>query len=330
MTYHPSDDRYSKMVFNRCGQSGLDIPAISLGLFRNFDQADGYDNPRRLIQTAFDHGITHFDIANNYGNGYAEEVFGRILKADFKDFRDEMIISTKAGYGMWPGPYGDGGSRKYMIASLDQSLRRLGLDYVDIYYSHRPDPSTPIEETAYALDHLVKQGKALYIGISNYNAEQTKHISVIFRDLKTPFIVHQPKYSMFMREPEKTLFPVLEEKGIGAIVFQPLFQGLLTNKYIDRIPGDSRAKKNIAHFSVDDITKERIQKVKALATLAYDRNQSVAQLAIAWVLHQKAVTSALIGASTPEQLIENVNAVQHLSFTDDELQAIDDILSSSS
>lgn len=326
LTYKPSESRYSEMVYNHCGKSGLKLPAVSLGLFRSFSKSDGYDNPRELIQTAFDHGITHFDIANNYGAGNAEKVFGEILKQDFQGYRDEMIISTKAGYDMWPGPYGDWGSRKYMISSLDQSLKRLDLDYVDIYYSHRHDPNTPLEETAGALDTLVKQGKALYVGISNYPAKETREMAALFRELKTPFIIHQPQYSMFIREPEKELFPALEDEGIGAIVFQPLFQGMLTSKYIDEIPNDSRVAKKIDYFSADDITKERIEKVRKLMVIAKERNQTMAQLAIAWALHQKSVVSALIGASKKDQLIENIGAIHHLAFTKEELVAIDNIL----
>ena len=329
MTYKASETRYSDMIYNYCGKSGLKLPAVSLGLFRSFSKADGYDNPRELIQTAFDHGITHFDIANNYGNGNAEEVFGKILKQDFRGFRDEMIISTKAGYHMWPGPYGDWGSRKYMIASLDQSLKRLDLDYVDIYYSHRHDPNTPLAETAGALDTVVKQGKALYVGISNYPAKETKEMAEIFRELNTPFIIHQPQYSMLIREPEVELFPVLEDEGIGAIVFQPLFQGLLTSKYVEGIPNDSRVAKKIEYFSADDVSRKRIAKVKKLMEIAEARNQTMAQLAIAWVLRQKAVVSALIGASKKEQLIENIGAINHLSFTEEELSAIDGILNTS-
>jgi len=314
------------MIYNHCGKSGLKLPAVSLGLFRSFSKTDGYDNPRELIQTAFDHGVTHFDIANNYGDGNAEEVFGKILKQDFRGYRDEMIISTKAGYDMWPGPYGDWGSRKYMIASLDQSLKRLDLDYVDIYYSHRHDPHTPLEETAGALDTVVKQGKALYVGISNYPAKETKEMAKIFRELKTPFIIHQPQYSMLIREPEKELFPVLEDEGIGAIVFQPLYQGLLTSKYVAGIPEDSRVAKKLEHFSADDISRKHIEKVRELMKIAEARNQTMAQLAIAWTLHQKSVASALIGASKKEQLIENIGAINHLSFTKDELLAIDHIL----
>lgn len=317
MSYNPSESRYNKMVYNRCGKSGLKLPAISLGLYKNFNKSNGYDNPRELIQTAFDLGVTHFDIANNYGAGNAEVVFGKILKQDFTEYRDEMIISTKAGYTMWPGPYGDWGSRKYMIASLDQSLKRLELDYVDIYYSHRHDPNTPLEETAGALDFLVRQGKALYIGISNYPAEATKEMVRLFKELKTPFIIHQPQYSMFIRQPEEKLFSVLEEEGIGAIPFQPLYQGLLTSRYIGVPPNNLR----------DDVTKEQIAKVEKLAVIAEARDQSMAQLAIAWVLNQKAVVSALIGASSSEQLVENVNAINNLAFTSEELKAIDDILS---
>ena len=326
LTYRPSESRYNEMIYNYCGKSGLKLPAVSLGLFRSFSKADGYDNPRELIQTAFDHGITHFDIANNYGDGNAEEVFGKILKQDFLGFRDEMIISTKAGYYMWSGPYGDWGSRKYMISSLDQSLKRLNLDYVDIYYSHRHDPNTPLEETAGALDAVVKQGKALYVGISNYPAKETKEMAKLFKELRTPFIIHQPQYSMFIREPEKELFPVLEDEGIGAIVFQPLYQGLLTSKYVEGIPDDSRVAKKVEHFSSDDVTKERVAIVRKLMKIAEARNQTMAQLAIAWTLQQKSVVSALIGASKKDQLIENIGAINHLSFTEEELKAIDHIL----
>lgn len=314
--YQPNEKRYEEMIYNHCGKSGLKLPAVSLGLYQNFSKAEGYDTPREIIQTAFDLGVTHFDIANNYGAGNAEVIFGKILKQDFAGYRDEMIISTKAGYEMWPGPYGDWGSRKSMIASLDQSLRRLELDYVDIYYSHRPDPNTPLEETAGALDTVVKQGKALYVGVSNYSGAETTKIAAILKEQKTPFIIHQPQYSMFTREPEKDLFPVLAEEGVGAIAFQPLLQGLLTAKYLNQ-PGA---------FSEDEQRLGQLNKVRKLAEIAQSRGQTMAQMAIAWVLHQKIVISALIGASRSEQVIENVKSLNQLDFTTDEISRINQIL----
>ncbi|MBB5325733.1 L-glyceraldehyde 3-phosphate reductase [Anoxybacillus tepidamans] len=328
MTYVADAKRYDQMIYNYCGKSGLKVPAISLGLYRNFGSTDDFENAKNMIFTAFDLGITHFDLANNYGEprGSAEEIFGKILVQELKGYRDELLISTKAGYDMWPGPYGDFGSRKYMLASLDQSLKRLQLDYVDIYYSHRYDPNTPLEETIGALDAAVKQGKALYVGISNYPLEKTKEAIKLFRELNTPFIVHQFQYSMFLRDGENGMFDLLEEEGIGAIVYQPLYQGLLTMKYVNGIPKTSRIAQNVDSISADQITEERIEKVKKLNVLAERRGQSVPQLAISWVLRQKAVASALIGARNPEQIVENVKSIQNLSFTEEELTEIENIL----
>lgn len=314
--YTPKENRYEKMIFNHCGKSGLKLPAVSLGLYQNFSKAEGYDVPRKTIQTAFDLGVTHFDLANNYGEGNAETVFGKILKQDFKNYRDEMIISTKAGFEMWPGPYGDWGSRKSLISSIDQSLGRLNLDYVDIFYHHRPDPNTPLEETAGALDTIVKQGKALYVGLSNYSGVDVKKMSAILKEQKTPFVIHQPQYSMFSRGPEEDLYPVLEEEGIGAIAFQPLLQGLLTSKYLN----------NPNAFKGNEVRLREVEKVRKLNEIAESRGQTMAQMAIAWVFQQKAVISALIGASRPEQVIENVNALKRLEFSSDDIKAINDIL----
>lgn len=314
--YRPNDNRYDDMIFNFCGTSGLKLPAVSLGLYQNFSEVEGYDMPRKMIQTAFDLGVTHFDIANNYGDGNAEVIFGKILKQDFEGYRDEMIVSTKAGYEMWPGPYGNWGSRKSLISSLDQSLKRLDLDYVDIFYHHRPDPHTPLEETADALDTVVRQGKTLYVGVSNYSGDDVKKITSILKEKRTPFIIHQPQYSMFTRGPEADLFPVLEEEGIGAIAFQPLLQGLLSSKYLN----DSDA------FLGNEERRIQIEKVRKLNKIAKERQQTMAQMAIAWVFQQKAIVSALIGASRPEQVIENVNAIQQLAFSVEEIKAINDIL----
>lgn len=314
--YTPKEDRYQDMIYNHCGKSGLKLPAVSLGLYQNFSKAEGYDVPRKIIQTAFDLGVTHFDLANNYGAGNAEVVFGEILKQDFKGYRDEMIISTKAGFEMWPGPYGEWGSRKSLISSLDQSLTRLDLDYVDIFYHHRPDPNTPLEETAGALDTIVKQGKALYVGVSNYSGEDAKKMAAILKEQRTPFIIHQPQYSMLTRGPEKDVFPALEEEGIGAIAFQPLLQGLLTFKYLNSPEA----------FLGNEEKLLQVEKVRKLNEIAERRGQTMAQMAIAWVFQQKAVISALIGASRPEQVVENVNSLKHLDFSSDEIQAIDTIL----
>ncbi|MDQ0229619.1 aldo/keto reductase [Metabacillus malikii] len=328
MSYIPNQSRYENMQYNRLGKSGLKVPAISLGLYRNFGDTDHFGHAKQMITTAFDIGITHFDLANNYGepSGSAETNFGRILKEELSGFRDELLIATKAGYDMWPGPYGEWGSRKYMLSSLDQSLKRLQLDYVDIYYSHRYDPHTPLEETVLALDTAVKQGKALYVGVSNYPAGVTKQAIELFKQLRTPFVSHQPNYSMFLRDAEDNLFEVLEDGGVGAVVFQPLYQGLLTTKYVEGIPKDSRVAKGVDSISADQVTKNRIEMVQKLKEIAEERGQTVAQLAIAWSLRHPVVASALIGASRVEQIIENVKAIENLSFTDHELKEIDEIL----
>jgi L-glyceraldehyde 3-phosphate reductase len=327
MKYHPNPARYDHMVYNRCGHSGIKLPAISLGLWHNFGHVDDYETARQMLFTAFDAGITHFDLANNYGPppGSAEENFGKILKQDFQAYRDELIISTKAGYLMWPGPYGEWGSRKYLLASLDQSLKRMQLDYVDIFYSHRPDPDTPLEETMMALDQAVRSGKALYAGISNYDPDQTLEASKILRELGTPCLIHQPKYSMFERWVEHGLLDVLEKEGLGCIAFSPLAQGMLTDKYLKGIPEDSRASKAV-FLKKEHITAEIINKVTQLNELAKQRNQSLAQMALAWLLKDKRVTSVLIGARTVEQLKDNLGTLQNLDFTSVELKEIDRIL----
>lgn len=327
--YHASEKRYDTMIYNRCGKSGLKLPALSLGLWHNFGSVNNYDNMVDLVTAAFDNGITHFDIANNYGPkpGSAEENFGRILKNELKPYRDELVISTKAGYGMWPGPYGDWGSKKYLVSSLDQSLKRLGLDYVDIFYHHRPDPETPLEETMSALDHIVRSGKALYAGISNYNAADTEKAAKILRDMGTPLLIHQPNYSMFNRWVEWDLINVLENNGVGSIAFCPLAQGLLTGKYLKGIPADSRAADPRSRFlNTDSVTEEKIEKVRKLDLLAKERGQSMAQMALAWVLRGGRITTALIGASKSSQIIENTAALGNLSFTEEELNTIDSIL----
>jgi len=328
MSYVPASSRYDTMQYRRCGNSGLLLPAISLGLWHNFGGIDPLENSRAILRRAFDLGITHFDLANNYGPppGSAEENAGRILEADFSAYRDELIISTKAGWDMWPGPYGDWGSRKYLLASLDQSLRRMNLDYVDIFYSHRPDPQTPIEETMSALDHAVRSGKALYAGISSYDAQQTTAAADVLRNLGTPCLIHQPKCSMFERNIETGLLDVLKEEGIGCIAFCPLAQGLLTNRYLDGIPADSRANKPDAFLTRNDVTQDALTKVRALSEVARSRGQSVAQLALAWVLRDPRMTSALIGASRVEQVEQNVAALANLHFSSDELRRIDSIL----
>lgn len=329
MSYLPSNERYSTMKYNRCGKSGLKLPAISLGLWHNFGGVDKFENARAMVRRAFDLGITHFDLANNYGPppGAAEENFGRILKADLQGYRDELIISTKAGYKMWEGPYGDWGSKKYLISSLDQSLKRMGLEYVDIFYSHRPDPGTPLEETMAALDLVVRQGKALYVGISSYNYEQTKKAARILKELGTPCLIHQPSYSMFNRWIEGDLQNLLTEEGIGSIAFCPLAQGLLTNKYLSGIPEDSRAASSTGFLKADHVTEDKVNKVIKLNEIASARGQSMAQMALAWVLREGRVTSALIGASRPSQIDENVKALDNLEFTAEELQNIENILS---
>ncbi|MGG1314428.1 MULTISPECIES: L-glyceraldehyde 3-phosphate reductase [Cohnella] len=328
MVYLANENRYEGMKYNRCGRSGLKLPAISLGLWHNFGGTDKFENGRAIVRRAFDLGITHFDLANNYGPppGSAEENFGRLLATDLKPYRDELVISTKAGYYMWPGPYGDWGSRKYLVSSLDQSLKRLGLDYVDIFYHHRPDPETPLEETMAALDHIVRSGKALYVGISNYNAEDTAKAIRILKDLGTPLLIHQPRYSMFDRWVENGLLDVLEENGVGSIAFSPLEQGLLTNKYLKGIPEDSRAAGASVFLSKDSITPDKLDKVRRLNDLAAERGQSLAQMALAWVLRGGRVTTVLIGASRVEQIDDNVATVNRLDFTEEELQRIEEIL----
>lgn len=329
MSYLPSNERYSTMKYNRCGKSGLKLPAISLGLWHNFGDVDKFENGRAMVRRAFDLGITHFDLANNYGPppGSAEENFGRIIKADLQRYRDELIISTKAGYKMWEGPYGEWGSKKYLISSLDQSLKRMGLEYVDIFYSHRPDPGTPIEETMAALDLVVRQGKALYVGISSYNYEQTKKAASILKELGTPCLIHQPSYSMFNRWIEGDLQNLLTEEGIGSIAFCPLAQGLLTNKYLSGIPEDSRAASSTGFLKADHVTQDKVNKVIKLNEIASARGQSMAQMALAWVLREGRITSALIGASRPSQIDENVKALDNLEFTAEELHNIENILS---
>lgn len=326
--YTPDPNRYDSMKYNRTGRSGLKLPAVSLGLWHNFGDNDAQETARDMILRAFDLGITHFDLANNYGPppGSAERNFGKVLQQDLHAHRDELIISTKAGWGMWPGPYGDFGSRKYLIASLDQSLQRMGLEYVDIFYHHRPDPETPMEETMGALDQVVRQGKALYVGISQYGPEQTRQAARILRELGTPCLIHQPNYNMFDRWIEDGLTAVLQEEGIGSIVFSPLAQGMLTNKYIGGIPADSRAAKDSIFLTPDSLTDEKMDKIRRLNEVAQNRNQLLAQMAIAWVLNNTAVTSALIGASKVSQIEQVVAALDNASFTEDELRQIDEIL----
>jgi len=328
MTYIPATSRYDTMQYRRCGNSGLLLPAISLGLWHNFGGVDSLENSRAMLHRAFDLGITHFDLANNYGPppGSAEENFGRILHSDFSAHRDELIISTKAGWGMWPGPYGDWGSRKYLLASLDQSLRRMRLDYVDIFYSHRPDPQTPVEETMSALDHAVRSGKALYAGISSYDARQTAVATAVLRRLGTPCLIHQPKYSMVDRKIEAGLLDVLEKEGVGCIAFCPLAQGLLTDRYLKGIPPDSRANKPDTFLKKNDVTQDVLEKARALSEAAHSRRQSIAQLALAWVLRDTRITSALIGASRVEQIEQNVSALGNLQLSPDELANINSIL----
>lgn len=330
MSYLSNSNKYLTMKYNKCGNSGLKLSALSLGLWHNFGHSDSFENSRALIHRAFDLGITHFDIANNYGPppGSAEENFGKILKQDLLSYRDELIISTKAGYTMWPGPYGDWGSKKYLVSSLDQSLKRTGLDYVDIFYHHRPDPNTPLEETMSALDLIVKQGKALYIGLSNYKPAETKKASIILKKLGTPCLIHQPSYSMFNRWIEDGLQDVLKEEGIGTIAFKPLQQGLLTTKYLNGIPGDSRAASNSVFLHSEDITKMQLEKVANLNVLAMERKQTLPQLALAWVLRSGLVTSALIGASKVSQIEDNVGALNNLNFSSEELLRIEQILAS--
>jgi L-glyceraldehyde 3-phosphate reductase len=334
--YTPSSSRYNEMRYNRCGKSGLLLPAISLGLWHNFGSVDDFKNGRDIIRRAFDRGITHFDLANNYGPlpGTAEENFGKILKKNFTgNLRNELVISTKAGYLMWPGPYGEWGSRKYLLSSLEQSLKRMKLDYVDIFYSHRPDPDTPVEETMMALDTAVRSGKALYAGISNYDAEQSKKAIGILKQLGTPCLIHQPKYSMFVRWVEDPSLPdgqglldVLEENGVGCIPFSPLAQGMLTDKYLKGIPENSRAAKAHGFLKTSEITEERLKQITQLDDMAKQRKQSLAQMALAWLLKDKRVTTVLIGASSVEQLDNNIDCLNNLHFAPDELSAIESIL----
>jgi L-glyceraldehyde 3-phosphate reductase len=329
MPYQPADNRYTKTEYRACGASGLRLPAISLGLWHNFGDIDDFQNARQMILTAFDNGITHFDLANNYGPppGSAERCFGKILRQDLAPWRDELILSTKAGYLMWPGPYGDGGSRKYLIASLDQSLKRMGVDYVDIFYSHRPDPKTPLEETCAALDHILRQGKALYVGLSNYPPEQTQKAFEWLQSCGHHLLIHQPKYSMLVRDIETNgLLDTLRKIGVGCIAFCPLAQGLLTDKYLKEIPPDSRAAKPHSFLKKEQITESLRKKLAALNDLARRRGQSLAQMALAWVLRDSRITSALIGASRPEQILENLNALTAPPFTESELAEIDTVL----
>ena len=326
--YKANSKRYETMKYKRCGKSGLLLPRVSLGLWHNFGSVDSIENQKQLLFTAFDCGITHFDLANNYGPepGSAEENFGRILKSDLMSYRDEMVISTKAGYEMWAGPYGNWGSRKYLIASLDQSLKRMGLEYVDIFYHHRPDPDTPLEETMKALADIVKSGKALYVGISNYNAEQTRLAAAILKDLGTPLLINQFRYNMFARDAEKdNLFDALETVGAGSIAFCPLAQGLLTSKYLNGIPEGSRATRSV-FLKKENITEDIVRKVKALSEIAENRGQTIAEMALSWDLRKDRLTSVLTGSSRAEQIAENVKIIEKMDFTDDELSSIDKIL----
>lgn len=329
--YHPSLTRYDSMPYQRCGRSGLKLPRISLGWWYNFGGLDVFENSRAIARYAFDHGITHFDLANNYGPppGSAEKTFGKLLKQDFAPYRDELVISTKAGWDMWPGPYGDLGSRKYLLASLDQSLTRMGLDYVDIFYHHRPDPETPLEESMGALDFAVRQGKALYAGISSYPPEETRRASKILRELGTPCLIHQPLYNMFDRWIEDRLLDVLDEEDIGCIVFSPLAQGQLTGRYLDGIPAGARASKTERVWLTPEKVNNNLHKVRRLNEIAQRRGQSLAQMAIAWVLRKPRVTSALVGASRVQQLADNLAALEKLSFAEEDLQAIETILKES-
>ncbi|WP_417887485.1 L-glyceraldehyde 3-phosphate reductase [Zunongwangia sp.] len=326
--YNAKSDRYSKMKYKRCGKSGIKLPMISLGLWHNFGDNSNFENSRALLRTAFDNGITHFDLANNYGPPYgaAERNFGKIYIEDFKKYRDELIISSKAGYDMWPGPYGDHGSRKYLISSINRSLERMNLEYVDIFYHHRPDFETPLEETMGALDQIVRSGKALYVGISNYPADRTAEAAKILKELRTPFLIHQPRYNMMDRWVENGLLDTLEEVGIGSIVFSPLQQGILTNKYLNGIPKDSRAATEGTYLKKETITPEIIKQVQQLNMLAEERNQTLAQMAIAWLLKDSRVTSVLVGVSKIQQLKDNISALNKLEFSSEELEAIENIL----
>ncbi len=330
MSYTPGTQRYDTMEYRRCGRSGLKLPAVSLGLWHNFGDIDPFAKCRAIIREAFDAGITHFDLANNYGQpaGSAEENFGKILKKDFQSHRDELIISSKAGWKMWEGPYGDWGSKKYLIASLDQSLKRMELDYVDIYYHHRPDPETPLEETMSALDLIVRQGKALYVGISSYQPEETERACQILKELGTPCLIHQPKYNMFDRWIENGLLDVLEAEGAGCIPFSPLAQGLLTNKYLNGIPEDSRAARHLGNGAMEEnqVTEENVAKVRQLNELAQERGQTVAQMSLAWVIKDPRITSVLIGASKPEQVLDSIECLKNYKFSEEEISRINNIL----
>jgi len=325
--YKANESRYEKMNYRRTGNSGLLLPELSLGLWHNFGKTDDFKNAKKLLKCAFDNGITHFDLANNYGipAGSAETTFGKILKKDFKKYRDELIISSKAGYLMWPGPYGEWGSKKYLMASLDQSLKRMGLDYVDIFYSHRPDPNTPLEETMGALDLMVKQGKALYVGISSYNDEDTKKAAKILKDLGTPCIIHQPKYNMFDRWVEDGLLDTIEKEGIGTIVFSPLAQGMLTDRYLNGFPEDSRAVKDGRFLNTEQINT-MLSKIKSLNKIAQERGQSLAQMAISWILKDDRITSVLIGASKTEQIEDSLKATDNTTFSKEEIDKIESVL----
>jgi L-glyceraldehyde 3-phosphate reductase len=328
MSYLPNPERYNNMQYSRCGTSGILLPKISLGLWHNFGCVDVYENAKNMVLKAFDLGITHFDLANNYGPppGSAETNFGYILKEELKAYRDELIITSKAGYLMWPGPYGDWGSKKYLIASCDQSLKRMGLEYVDIFYSHRPDPNTPLEETMMALDQIVKSGKALYVGISSYGPEESQKAFDILKSLGTPCLVHQPSYSMFNRWVEDGLLDTLEKNGVGSVVFSPLFQGLLTDKYLNKIPEDSRVAKSHGFLKASDLTSDKIKKVKALNDIALKRGQKLSQMALSWVLRDERVTSVIIGASKVSHITDAVDALTNLTFTEEELQIIESVL----
>ncbi|WP_446050706.1 L-glyceraldehyde 3-phosphate reductase [Zobellia laminariae] len=321
--YVADSKRYDTMKYNRCGKSGVLLPAISLGLWHNFGFVDNQHNAREILRTAFDLGITHFDLANNYGPPYgsAEENFGMLFKKDFQNYRDELFIASKAGYDMWPGPYGNFGSRKYLMASMDQSLKRMGLDYVDIFYHHRPDPDTPLEETMVALADIVRQGKALYVGISNYQPKETAEAAALLKELKVPFVLHQARYSIFDRWVEDGLLNTLEDNGVGCIAFSPLAQGMLTNKYVNGIPEDSRAAKNLTYLDREQV-ENNLHKIKNLAALADKRGQKLSQMAIAWLLNRPAITSVLVGASSANQLKENVKALDNLAFSEEEMQII--------
>lgn len=327
MTYTPSPDRYDSIPYERTGRSGLKLPRVALGLWHNFGAVDVHENSVNMLTRAFDLGITHFDLANNYGppGGSAEETFGKVLGREFRGYRDEMVISTKAGWGMWPGPYGDFGSKKYLIASLNQSLKRLNMDYVDIFYHHRPDPETPLEETCGALAQIVKSGKALYVGISSYSADETKAAADLLRSLGTPCLIHQPAYNIFNRWVENGLLDEIRSQSMGCIAFSPLAQGLLTNRYLGQIPADSRVAKSHGFLQEGELTQERLNQIRELAALAEARDQSLAQMAIAWILRDKVVTSALVGASKVSQIEDSVAALQNTSFAKEELEAIDRI-----